>query len=133
MKFSGTHRYEPLPHLQVQCYHGYQSMLFLWQHINLQYSVKFSHILQYNSKTIQSIFMNFSGKIDIVLSCTEKCIVTMDINQCNLYGNILTIHCQTFFDVLLSLKYLMNLVEILRRHQCSPLLHVHHHYEYQSL
>ena len=37
--------------------------------------------------------MKFSGKIDIVISCTEKYIVTMDINQCGLYGNILTIHC----------------------------------------
>ena len=77
--------------------------------------------------------MKFSWKIDIVLSCTEKCIITMDINQYNLYDNILTIHCQTFFDILLSLKYLMNLVETLRRHQCSPLLHAHHHYGYQSL
>ena len=59
----------------------------------LQYPVKFYHILQYNLKIIQSIFMKFSGKIDIVLSCTEKYIVTMDINQCGLYGNILTIHC----------------------------------------
>ena len=55
----------------------------------LQYSVKSSQILQYNLKTIQSIFMKFSGKIDIVLSFTYSCIVTVGINQCGLYGNVL--------------------------------------------
>ena len=60
----------------------------------LQCSVKFSYILQYNSKTIKSIFMKFSGKIDIVLSFTHNCIVTMGINQCGFHSNIFTIFCQ---------------------------------------
>ena len=47
----------------------------------MQYFVKSSHILQYNSKTIQSIFMKFSGKIDIVLSFTYSYIINMGINQ----------------------------------------------------
>ena len=77
------------------------STMWLWISINvvsmatyLQYSVKFSHILQHNSKTIQSIFMKFSGKIDIVLSFTYSCIVTMSINQCGFHSNIFTIFCQ---------------------------------------
>ena len=54
----------------------------------LQYPVKFYHIFQYNSKTIQSIFMKFSGIIDIVLSCTEKYIVTMEIIFCQIFSHI---------------------------------------------
>ena len=35
-----------------------------------QYSINFSYLLWHNLKTIQSIFMNFSGEIDIVFSNT---------------------------------------------------------------
>ena len=60
---------------------------------NLQCSVKFSYTLQYNSKTIQSIFMKFSGKIDIVLLFTYNGIVTINqsINQCGFHTNIFTL------------------------------------------
>ena len=35
--------------------------------------------------------MKFSGKIDIVLSLTFNYIVSMDINVCGFYGNIIAI------------------------------------------
>ena len=56
--------------------------------------IKLSYILQQNSKTIRSIFMKFSGKIDIVLSFTYNCIVSMDINVCCFYGNKFAMLCQ---------------------------------------
>ena len=63
----------------VNCYYGYQSVLFLWQHICNTLSNLFD-IFLCNLKTIQSIFMKCSGEIDIVFSHTYKYIVTMDIN-----------------------------------------------------
>ena len=60
----------------------------------LQHSVKSAYILQCNSKTIQAIFMKSPGKIDIVLSFTHNCIVTMDIKQCVFHSNIFMIFYQ---------------------------------------
>ena len=47
------HRYDPLPHLQVQCYHGYQSMLYLWQHIGNT----LSNLLTYKQHWLISMVM----------------------------------------------------------------------------
>ena len=84
---------------------------------SLQYSVKYSYIFLCNLKTIPSIFMKFSGKIDTVFSCTSKCIVTMVINEYGFYGNISAIICQTILHIFQSLQnYSINLHEIFWRH-----------------
>ena len=61
MKFSGDIDMGVLPHKKGQCYHGYQSMLFLWQHI----CNTLSNFLTYCSIT-QKLFhqssSNFQGK-----------------------------------------------------------------------
>ena len=55
------HRYGPLPHLQVQCYHGYQSMLFLCQHICNTLSNLFTYC-NITQKLFNQYSWNFQGK-----------------------------------------------------------------------
>ena len=78
-KIFRRNKYCLLLYLKVNCYYGYQSVLFLWQHIYNTPSNLF-YILICNLKTIQLIFMKFSWEIDIVFSHTYNYIVTMDIN-----------------------------------------------------
>ena len=57
-----------------------------------QYSVTFLAYLN-ATHSLFRIFMIFPGDVDIALHCTPKYIVTMDINLCGFYGNIIVIFC----------------------------------------
>ena len=55
------------------------------------------HIFECNSKNILSIFMKFSGYMDIVISYNQICIVAINIHHCGFYGNIFVTVYQTFY------------------------------------
>ena len=129
MKFSGNkvrdifHTYKCVVTMDINQYGFYGNMFAI--------SVKYSHMLQSSSKTIQSIFMKFSGHMSIVISYNQTYIVTMDIHQCGFYGNIsVTIH-QTFLHFWSPLKeYLINLHEIFSRYGHCHLLQLNIHCYY---
>ena len=56
-----THRYDPLPYLHIQHYHGYQSMLFLWQHI-CNTLLNFLTYWNITQKLFNQSSSNFQGK-----------------------------------------------------------------------
>ena len=62
-------------------------------------SVKPSYLFNCHIKTIWRIFMKFSEEIDMDLCHTYKYIITMDINQCCFYGNIIAILCEIFLYI----------------------------------
>ena len=67
--------------------------------------------------------MKLSGDIDINPCHTYKYIITMDINQCCFYGNIIAMPCQIILHIATELKnYSINLHEIFRENRYCPLL-----------
>ena len=88
--------YGYLQYSEVICYRRDQSRQFLWQYVLIFCQPSYIYIAM-NSKTIQSIFIKFSGQIDIVLSCTENYMVTIDINLYGFYGKIIAIFIQVYY------------------------------------
>ena len=98
-------------HLDVHCYYGYQTVLFLWQHTcnilsNLllillsfkSYSINlhdffldffdFFYLFYCHLKAIQSIFMIFFGDMGMDFFYTRKYIDVIVVNQYSFYSNI---------------------------------------------
>ena len=91
----------------------------------------FLYIFECNSKNIWSIFIKFSGCMDMVISYNQMYIVTMEIHQCGFYGNIyVTLH-QIFLHFWSPLKeYLINLHEFFSTYGHCHLLQLSIHCYY---